>query len=170
MASKRLEWRSYGKWIHSRYSLAADGIRTVADVLARAELVRDLPTRSNHRLRAGGLFVHVKRTKGAVRSAEAAILARARTAGVPTATMAFEGADSEHGALVGTLDLGPAEPLDDLLRGGRVPSRLRRPLLAGLASAVARLHDAGLFPRDLYLNHVYADVSGPLPPPLRVAE
>lgn len=137
--------------------LASAGIVSVADVLARAECTRDLPDRSNHILRAGGSMIHVKRTKGAPEPAEAIVIARARAAGVPTATVVFDGADAEHGAIVGTLELSPARPIDELLRERLIAPVHRGPLLARLARVVAALHAASLFPKDLYLNHVYVD-------------
>lgn len=137
--------------------LASEGIASVADVLARSACVRDLPSRSNHLLRVAGLAIHVKRTKGARASAEATVIGRARAAGVPTARVAFVGADPEAGAIVGTIDLAPARPLDDLLREGAIARSLRAALSGRLARAVAALHGAGLFPRDVYLNHVYVD-------------
>ena len=47
--------------------LARAGVRTVGDVLERAECIRDLPDRSNHVLSAGELTVHVKCAKDAAR-------------------------------------------------------------------------------------------------------
>lgn len=142
-------------------SLASAGIASVADVLARAPCVRDLPDRSNHVLRLDGLVVHVKRTKGAAASAEAASIARARAAGAPTATIVFEGADAAYGAIVGTLDLAPARPLDELLAADAIPASRRGAVIDALASAVAALHRAELFPKDLYLNHVFVDPDDP---------
>ena len=57
--------------------LAAAGIGTVAEVLARAESVRDLPDRSNHVLRIGGEVFHVKRSRRRGPSREAAAIALA---------------------------------------------------------------------------------------------
>ena len=95
-------------------ALAADGVTTVANVLARAECVRDLARRSNHVLRAGGLVVHVKRTKSRRPSAEAAAIRVSAAAGVPVPRIAFEGVDAKQGSVAGTVDLAPARPLDDL--------------------------------------------------------
>jgi hypothetical protein len=143
--------------------LALEGIRTVADVLERSECVRDLPDRSNHVLRAGGEVVIVKRTKprgllGRVPAVppEAAGIAAARAAGVPTAEVALSGVDRRLGAVTGTRDLAPARPLDELLREGRLSAEAVAALLASLSRAVAALHAARLHHRDLYLNHVYA--------------
>ena len=73
--------------------LASEGIRSVADVLARAETVRVLRNRSNHVLRAGGAVVHVKRRRGRRPSPEAAAIRAADEAGAPVARLAFEGVD-----------------------------------------------------------------------------
>ena len=142
--------------------LASEGITSVARVLERSECVRDLPDRSNHVLRVGSLVVYVKRRKRASRSAEALAIARAQEAGVPTATIVFEGVDRVNGAIVGTLDLAPARPLDDLLAEGLLSQRQRVAVTASLAVAVAALHRARLFPRDLYLNHVFVDAGDAL--------
>jgi hypothetical protein len=145
--------------------LADEGLGTVEDVLRRAEGIRDLPARANYRLRAAGLLVHVKRTKARPFArprpipAEAAGIAALVGAGVPTAPLVFTGVDRALGSVTGTLDLAPAAPLDAVLRAGGLRGTARRRLLRDLAFAVARLHDAGLHHRDLYLNHVYADAS-----------
>lgn len=143
-----------------RDALASAGLATVAQVLEAAETVRDLPGRANLVLRLDGGVFHVKLEKGASASAEAAILRRAHEAGVPTATIAFEGADPSRGAIVGTVDLAPARPLDELLARGLLPAASRPALLRALARATGRLHDAGLHPRDLYLNHVFVPPGG----------
>ena len=140
---------------------AEHGVRTVADVLAGSECVRDLPDRSNHRMQAGPYLVHVKRRKGAHEAREAGGMRRAAAAGVPTALLVFEGIDDEHGAVTGTLDLAPARPLDDLLRAGMAAAARRR-ALEELAQAVAALHGAGLHHRDLYLCHVFCSEAGAL--------
>ena len=143
--------------------LASAGLLTVAQLLEASECVRDLRDRSNHVLRVGTHVFHVKRRRDVASSAEAATLRRARAAGVPTPTIAFEGADPACGAIVGTVDLAPARPLDALLRAGAMPAASRPRVLAALALAVARLHDARLHPRDLYLNHVFASPYGSPP-------
>jgi hypothetical protein len=78
-------------------------------------------------------------------------------AGVPVPPLVFHGADERLGVVTGTRDLGPARPLDDLLREGRLDGVPRLTALIRLSIAVARLHAQGLHHRDLYLNHVYAD-------------
>lgn len=134
--------------------LAADGIRSVADVLQRSTCVRDLPDRSNHILRAAGMTIHVKRRKGASEPREALALERVRSAGVPTAVPAFDGVDPVHGAVTGTLDLAPAEPLDRLLQRG-LDQGQRAAAFDTLAGITARLHDADLHHRDFYLCHIF---------------
>jgi hypothetical protein len=144
--------------------LARAGVETVADVLARAVLVRDLPARSNHVLEAGGRRFVVKREKRRRLSHEARGLRAAAAAGVPVPRLAFEGRDGALGALAGTDDLGPARPLDDVLASGALDPRARRAALRSLARAAAALHGAGLHHRDLYLNHAFVDPAEPEPP------
>lgn len=143
-----------------REALAAEGIATLADVLEKSTCVRDLKSRSNHVLEAGGLRIFVKREKRAKLSREGEGITKARAARVPTAEVAFRGVDPELGAMLGTFDLAPAEPFDDLLRAGTLTGREVRRVFAVLADAVASLHDARLNHRDLYLCHVFARVEG----------
>lgn len=138
------------------------GIRGVADVLARAECVRDLPDRANLRLRVGPLLVHVKHRKRrwgrpAPQDVEGARVRWAASLGVPAPPLVFRGEDARLGAVAGTKDLAPARPLDDLLREGALAPAARLTAMIRLAIALARLHEAGAHHRDLYLNHVYAD-------------
>lgn len=144
-------------------ALAAAGVATVADVLARAECVRDLPGRSNHVLSAGGLVLHVKRTKSRRPSAEAAAIRTAMEAGVPVPRIAFEGVDRTRGAVVGTYDLAPARPLRDLLAEGALSPAAADAALRSLARAAAALHGARLHHHDLYLDHVWVDPASPDP-------
>ncbi len=139
-----------------REALAADGIRTLADVLERAECVRDLKDRSNHILEAAGMRVFVKREKKRRRSREAEAIEKARAARVPTAEVVLRGIDDDLGAVIGTRDLAPLRPFDDLLREGKLSGREARRIFAALADATAALHDARLNHRDLYLCHVFA--------------
>jgi hypothetical protein len=142
-------------------ALAADGVATVADVLARAECVRDLAKRSNHVLRAGGLVVHVKRATSRRPSAEAAAIRASAAAGVPVPRIAFEGVDGKLGSIVGTVDLAPARPLDDLLAENALSEGAADAAFDALARATAALHGARLHHHDLYLNHVWADPRRP---------
>ena len=145
-------------------ALEASGVRTVADVLLRADAIRDLPDRSNHELVVRGTryFVKVSKPRGLFRRVpdpppEARGLALLAVAEVPAARVAFVGRDPKRGALTGTFDLAPARPLDQWLRPGALPAARIDALLAALARAVAALHGARLTHRDLYANHVYAD-------------
>lgn len=142
-------------------ALAADGIVTVADVLARAECVRELPDRSNLVLRAGGRVYHVKRRRGRAASREAAVLTALAEHGVPVVPLAFSGRDRAHGSVAGTPDLAPARPLDDLLREGALGPAAVDAAFRALAVATARLHDHKLHHRDLYLCHVFVDPAAP---------
>jgi len=143
--------------------LARAGIETVADVLRKSETVRDLPDRSNHVLRVGEATFHVKRSRRRGPSREAAAIALAAAAGVPTAAIAFQGRAKAEGALVGTLDLAPARPLDDLLREGALFPLARDAAFRSLAEATAALHRGRLHHHDLYLNHVFVDPTGSRP-------
>jgi hypothetical protein len=150
--------------------LEAEGVRTVLDVLGRAEGVRDLPGRSNYRLRVSGLLIHVKRTKRRAWRRrlpaippEAEGIAVLMMAGLPTAFLVFVGTDPEFGCVTGTLDLAPARPLDAVLKEGGLRGVQRRRLLRDLAAAVGRLHGSCHHHRDLYLNHVFVDPD-PEPP------
>lgn len=145
----------------------AEGLACVADVLDRAEYVRDLPQRSNHVLHVAGRVLHVKRAKprGFLRCVpredpEARGLSRLAAAGVPCAEPVLWGRDARLGTLVATADLAPARPLDALLAQGWAPAGGAEALVGQLAALAARLHEAGLHHRDLYLNHVYADPQG----------
>jgi hypothetical protein len=137
------------------------GIRTVAEVLAAAELVRDLPARRNLRLRAAGHTFHVKLEKRRRAPREAAGIERVARAGVGVAPLAFWGRGRGAGALTGTLDLAPARPLDELLAEGRLAPEGARAALGSLARAAALLHQAHLHHRDLYLNHVFVRPEAP---------
>ena len=143
--------------------LAVEGIRTVADILARSEGVRDLPDRSNHRLVAGGRTFHVKRRKSRRPSPEAAALLAAKAAGVPVPAVSFQGLDPREGSLVGTPDLSPARPMDDLIREGRLSGEALGAAFRSLAGAAASLHSARYHHHDLYLNHVYVDSAAAAP-------
>lgn len=138
--------------------LAAAGLASLADVLAAAEVVRELPSRSNLVLSLDGTRVFVKQEKKRRASREFEGIERAREARVPTAEVVFRGADPALGSFVGTRDLAPARPFDDLLRDGALSGREVRRVFDALADAVANLHDARLNHRDLYLCHVFAHV------------
>jgi tRNA A-37 threonylcarbamoyl transferase component Bud32 len=140
--------------------LAAAGLHTVADVLARATEVRDLEDRSNHQLRVAGHLYHVKREKRRRVAREAAGIVVAGRAGVPVAPLAFHGVDRRLGALTATVDLAPARPMDDVLREG-LPRPRREAAMRALGEAVAALHQARLHHHDLYLNHVFLDPEDP---------
>ncbi len=141
--------------------LAAHGIRSVADALARSATVRVLPRRSNHRLDLDGACYRLKCARAPLDPpAELRALRRLARLGLPTARVAFWGVDPALGGLTATFDLAPFRPLDDLLREGRLGPPARRRTLRALAAAVADLHEAALHHRDLYLNHVFVDPAG----------
>lgn len=143
-------------------ALASKGIRTVADVVAKAETVRVLPERRNLRITAGAVRLFVKVSKG-TRSREVEALERAAKAGVPVPAVLLRGVDPALGTLVATADLAPARPLDDVLRARILSEFATSEALRSLARATAALHDARLFHHDLYLNHVFVDPGSATP-------
>lgn len=141
-------------------ALAARGIRSLADLLEHATVVRDLPARSNLELEIDGTRIFIKREKKRRSSRELAGIEAAREARVPTAEVVLRGSDPLLGAFLGTRDLAPARPFDDLLRDGVLTGREVRRVFAVLADVVANLHDARRNHRDLYLCHVFARMDG----------
>jgi hypothetical protein len=77
--------------------------------------------------------------------------------------VAFTGLDPRLGSVVGTEDLSPARPLDDLLREGRLSARQVDAAFRSLLDSVALLHRGKRRHRDLYLAHVYVDPRSPDP-------
>jgi hypothetical protein len=118
------------------------------------ECLRRLPDRENRRLSAGGQVYYLKihfGSRAAVAELEGALAFR--RAGVPAALPAAWGEDAASGSFW-LAAAAPGEPLDDLLsRPGAVPDAARRDLARILGGHAARLRRAGLFHRDLYLNH-----------------
>ena len=116
--------------------------------------LRRLPDRENRRLEVDGrvffLKRHFRRSRAGVRELEAAL--EFRRAGAPAALPAAYGEDFDRGSFW-LAEQAPGEPLDDLLSGGGVPAAARRELARLLGRHAARLRRAGLFHRDLYLNH-----------------
>ncbi len=109
------------------------------------ERLRRLPDRENRRWEAGGtvyhLKIHFRGSRAAAGELEGALAFR--RAGVPAALPAAWGEDAGRGSFW-MAAAAPGEPLDALLaRPGAVPPAARR----------GRLRRAGLFHRDLYLNH-----------------
>jgi tRNA A-37 threonylcarbamoyl transferase component Bud32 len=140
-------------------ALARAGIVTVGDLVSRARCVRSLPDRENLVLELAGRRAFVKRGRRARVGPPAELegLRAAEAAGVPVPRVLAHGRDAARGEVVATEDLAPARPLDEVLRAGLLPPAGLRQLWADLAHAVARLHDAGIHHRDLYLNHVFVD-------------
>ena len=118
------------------------------------ERLRRLPDRENRRVEAGGGVYYLKRHFGSRAAAEELEGALAfRRAGVPAVLPAAWGEDSGRGSFW-CAAAAPGDPLDDLLaRGGPVPPAARRELARILGAHAGRLRRAGLFHRDLYLNH-----------------
>jgi hypothetical protein len=117
--------------------------------------LRRLPDRENRRLESGGgvyhLKIHFDGSRAAAGELEGALAFR--RAGVPAALPAAWGEDAGRGSFW-LAAAAPGEPLDDLLaRPGAVPAAARRALAGILGAHAGRLRRAGLFHRDLYLNH-----------------
>ncbi len=117
--------------------------------------LRRLPDRENRRLDLDGrrffLKRHFRGTRAAADELEGTLAFR--RAGVPAALPAAWGEDAGRGSFW-LAAAAPGEPLDDLLaREGEVPPAARRELARILGGHCGRLRRAGLFHRDLYLNH-----------------
>ena len=72
-------------------------------------------------------------------------------AGIPTMTLVAWGGLSDGRSFVITEDLAGYQPADKLLENGFAFDRIREPL----ADLAAKLHNAGLHHRDLYLCHFF---------------
>ena len=129
-----------------------------ATLFAQARCVRDLPARRNLEVTCGETRVHIKmaRQPNAWRHDEAKHIEQAAAAGVPVASILFEG-HTDEGPFVGLGDLAPARPLDEVLDDILAVPKLREAVGRALATAVAALHAAGLHHKDLYANHVFVD-------------
>ncbi len=116
--------------------------------------LRLLPDRENRRFEAGGRTYFLKRhfhgSRAGMEELEGTLAFR--RGGVPAALPAAVGEDVEAGSFW-CAAAAPGEPLDDLLAGGGVPVPARRELAGILGRHAAALRRAGLFHRDLYLNH-----------------
>lgn len=141
--------------------LAAAGIESVADLIARSEAIRDLPDRSNHELVLDGWHLYIKRGKPKRRRSgdlrmprEAAGIVAVHALSLPTAELIAYGIDPEVGAVTATASLAPARFLDELLQANALTPATQRAVARRLAGYVGRLHDGGLHHRDLYLNHI----------------
>lgn len=119
------------------------------------ERLRRLEDRENRRAEARGQVYYLKRhfrgSRAAVEELEGTLAFR--RAGVPAALPAAVGEDAGRGSFW-IAAAAPGEPLDDLLaRPGAVPPSARCELARLLGAHAGRLRRAGLFHRDLYLNH-----------------
>ncbi len=150
-------------WPRWEDRLRAAGIESAADALDRSRCVRDLPDRSNHSLHVGDLHIYLKRRKAgrwprrSMPNPELDGLILGARLLVPVPPLVLAGEDKQLGALVGTLSLAPARPLDALLKEGTLCPDVRRRVLRRLADDVAALHASRHHHRDLYLNHVFVD-------------
>ncbi len=97
---------------------------------------------------------HVKRypsMRGSPADDEVRGLRLLEAAGIPTMTLVAWGGLSDGRSFVITEDLAGYQPADKLLENGFAFDRIREPL----ADLAARLHNAGLHHRDLYLCHFF---------------
>jgi hypothetical protein len=122
---------------------------------------RTLPDRENctwDLTGANGSVVrlHVKRynAPGSVHAAaaEAAGYQSLQSAGIPTAMIVAWGSMDHNKSFIATMDLAGFTPADKLVEQG-VPFQR---LLSGTAAMTAKLHNANLHHRDLYLCHFLA--------------
>jgi hypothetical protein len=117
--------------------------------------LRRLPDRENRRIERDGRVFFLKRhfdgSRAAVDELEGALAFR--RAGVPAALPAAFGDDAERGSFW-LAEAAPGRPLDEVLaEEGAVPPSARRDLARILGRHASALRRAGLFHRDLYLNH-----------------
>ena len=113
-----------------------------------------MPDRDNSTLDVDGRRFHVKRDKVKRRepmSLEAAGIALLNAAGIATAPIVAHGALADGRTFVITENLDGFTSADRLLETGAA----RGPIFAALVEVAARLHEAGLYHRDLYANHFY---------------
>lgn len=150
--------------------LGAHAPTDAAALFAAARCIRELPERRNLVATLGATCVHLKlaRRPNAWRHDEAKHIEQAHAAGVPVATILFEG-HTDEGPFVGLQDLAPARPLDDVLTEIVAVRGMRDAVGRALAAAVAALHAAGLHHKDLYANHVFVDAAVE-PPALTVID
>ncbi|MCK6481264.1 MAG: hypothetical protein L6R43_14330, partial [Planctomycetes bacterium] len=93
---------------------------------------------------------HFRGSRAGVEELEGALAFR--RAGVPACLPVAIGEDLGTGSFW-CAEAAPGEPLDDLLARGEVPVAARRELAGLLGRWCGALRRAGLFHRDLYLNH-----------------
>lgn len=187
-ASSTLPARAAKGYLHAEpdyvAAFAAAGVERIEDLLAVAGTERlDKPTlpRWRQRLRcdlpgAGLLFVkryespplpqQLKRIlSGAVRRSTA------RMEWERVRALAAAGIDAVQPVALAERMIGPWERASAVVLAGvpgeslearvrRVPGRIDRELLLGLARYAARFHRAGFIHRDLYLSHVYVEPFG----------
>jgi hypothetical protein len=143
--------------------LAELGIAQVSDAFRDGcgRVLRRLPDRDNVLCETAGGVYFLKRHRpsrvdwGLVEWTNGKLIS---DAGIRTPEPVCAGSGVDGSSFVLTAGLA-GEPLDDLLRRGRPDPRTSRELTLELARLVGRLHDLGLCHRDLYLCHVFVDLS-----------
>lgn len=100
---------------------------------------------------------HIKRNLSQTASSKEMLgLDLLRKAGIPTVTLVGSGNIQSGASFIITEDLAGYSAADDLLKDGFPFDRLRNPL----ADLAAKLHNAGLHHRDLYLCHFFVKNDG----------
>jgi len=143
--------------------VAGLGYRSAAEAVAdtRGRLVRAIPHRRTFATEVFGTTVYRKVRVGRARDAvhEWSMLAQLEALGIRVPRRAFLARDGGRSA-IGTLAVA-GRSVFELLRPQPPGARAQRFLVECVAPMVARLHRAGLFHRDLYWHHVFAETLDP---------
>jgi hypothetical protein len=157
-----------GFWVSPRFAGALAALDIDPSTIFLHEAIkpwRTLPDRENctldlspGALGADAMRLHVKRYRGARGRAMAAAEVRGlellESAGIETTPLVAYGRTLRSGAFVITEDLAGFAAADRVINQGVPFDRLCSPT----ARLAARLHDAGLHHRDLYLCHFFARI------------
>jgi len=154
--------------ILKQVALDAEAVFTHPDIA----VWRSIPERENGTLDAAladgrNIRLHIKRyhpcgSRVTPAQAEAQGIEALLRAGIATVPLVGWGNMADGRSFVITEDLAGYQAADKMIAGGLSPAKLDK-LLAAAAALAARLHNAGLHHRDLYLCHFFARFAGPEP-------